>query len=75
MSGTALTDLSAISLTSTARAAASAKGVDLTALVTLAKSHAIELSALLKQIVAVHPSTGGDLANYNQLNTIIGELA
>ena len=75
MSGTALTDLNAISLTSTAKAAVSAKGVDLNALVVLAKSHATELSALLKQIVALHPSTGGDAANYAQLNTIIGELA
>jgi hypothetical protein len=45
MSGTALTDLNAPSLTSTAKAATSAKAVDLNALVELAKSHAIELSA------------------------------
>jgi hypothetical protein len=75
MAGTCLTDLNALSLTSTAKAAASAKGVDLAALVTLAKSHSVELSALLKQIVAVHPSTGADSTNYAQLATIIGELA
>jgi len=72
---TALTDLTAISLTATAKAAASAKGEDLGALITLAKTHITELSALLKQIVAVHPSAGGVAANYTALNTIIGELA
>jgi hypothetical protein len=75
MAGTCFTDLNAIALTGTAKAAGSAKGVDLTALVTLAKAHATELSALLKQIESVHPSTGADLANYNQLVTVIGELA
>jgi hypothetical protein len=72
---TALTDLTAISLTSTAKAAASDKGEDLGALVQLAKSHITELTTLLKQIYAVHPSTGADSTNYAQLATIIGELA
>jgi hypothetical protein len=75
MSGTCLTDLNAISLTASAKAAASAKGVDIAALVALAKSHTIELTALLKAIVAVHPSSGGDSTNYASLNTIISELA
>ena len=75
MAGTALTDLNAISLTTTAKAAASARGVDIAALATLAKSHIIELRTLLQAIVAVHPSTGGDASNYAALNTIIGELA
>jgi hypothetical protein len=71
----ALTDLTAISFTATAKAAASAKGEDLIVLVTLAESHITELSALLKQIVAIHPSTGGDAANYAALNAIVAELA
>jgi hypothetical protein len=75
MSGTCLTDLNAINLTATAKAAASAKGVDLAAIVMLAKTHAIELSSLLRQIQAVHPSSGGDAANYTALTTIISELA
>ncbi|MDX6558174.1 MAG: hypothetical protein QOF72_1223 [Blastocatellia bacterium] len=37
--------------------------------------HAVELQAILKQIVAVHPSGGGDASNYAALNTVIGELA
>jgi hypothetical protein len=72
---TALADLNAIALTATAKAAVSAKGEDLSALVALAKTHITELSALLKLIVAVHPNSGGDASNYAALNTIIGELA
>jgi hypothetical protein len=75
MSGTALTDLGAITLTATAKAAASIKGVDIVGLMTLAKSHATELTALLKTIQSVHPSTGGDASNYASLTAIIGELA
>jgi len=74
MSGTALTDLSAITLTATARAAGSAKCVDIVGLMTLAKSHATELTLLLKAVQAVHPSTGGDSANYASLTSIINEL-
>jgi hypothetical protein len=75
MSGTCLTDLSALTLTATAKAAGSVKGVDIVGLVNLAKSHAIELAALLKSIQAVHPSTGGDATNYASLTAIINELA
>jgi hypothetical protein len=70
-----LTDLTAISLTANAKSVVSAKGADLGALITLAKEHTTELTTVLKQIVAVHPSGGGDAANYAALNTIIGELA
>jgi hypothetical protein len=45
------------------------------ALVVQAELHAIELQAILKQIVAVHPSGGGDAANYSALNAVIAELA
>jgi hypothetical protein len=40
-----------------------------------AELHAIELQAILKQIVAVHPSSGGDASNYAALNAVIAELA
>ena len=75
MAGTALTDLSSLTLTATAKAAAAAKGVNASDLLTLAKSKATELSLLLAQIKSVHPSTGGDAANFALLGTIIGELA
>jgi hypothetical protein len=75
MSGTAFTDLSAITLTSTAKAAASVKGVNITDMMALVKSHATEMTSLLQAIKAVHPSTGGDSTNYASLSAIIAELA
>jgi hypothetical protein len=75
MAGTCLTDLSALTLTSTAKAAASAKGVNITDLMSVAKSHATEMTTLLKAIQAVHPSSGGDASNYASLTAIINELA
>ena len=75
MAGTALTDLSAIVLTSTAKAAAATKGFNITDLMTLAKAKATELTSLLVSIKSVHPSTGGDAANFASLTAIIGELA
>jgi hypothetical protein len=72
---TVLTELSAISLTGTAAAAASAKGVNLGALVALAKTHVIELHLILSNVQAFHPNSGGDTTNYSSLSTIIAELA
>ena len=63
-----------ITLTPTARAAAQKAGVDLAALITHAQGRANELSILLKQIAAFHPSTGGDSANYTAIQTVLGEL-
>jgi hypothetical protein len=42
--------------------------------VTTAQLHVTELQALLKQIVALHPSSGGDAANYAALNAVLAEL-
>lgn len=75
MAGTTLTDLSAITLTANAKAYASARGVDINSMLALAKSHSLEFTTLLKNIVAAHPSGGGDAANLAALNTIIAELA
>ena len=75
MSGTAFTDLSAITLTATAKAFAATQAVDIVGLLALAKTHSTELTTLLKAIQAVHPSSGGDSTNYGTLTTIIGELA
>jgi hypothetical protein len=75
MSGTTFTDLSAIVLTSTAKAAASVKGVNITDMLVLVKSHATEMTSLLQAIKAVHPSTGGDATNYASITAIINELA
>ena len=75
MAGTALTDLNAITLTTTAKAAGQAAGVDLPVLMTLAKDHATEMTRLLNIIHGLHPSGGGDAANYSALTAIIAELA
>jgi hypothetical protein len=72
---TVLTELSAISLTGTAAAAAQAKGVNLAALVSLAKTHTIELQRALSNVTAFHPNSGGDTTNFAALQTIIAELA
>jgi hypothetical protein len=72
---TVMTDLNAIALTATAKSAVSAKGADIGNLVANAKTHVIELQFVLKQIVAHHPSSGPDAANYAALQTIIAELA
>ena len=72
---TVLAELNSISLTGTAAAAAQAKGVNLGALVALAKSHTIELARALANVQAFHPNSGGDTTNYSSLSTIIGELA
>jgi hypothetical protein len=71
---TALTDLRAISLTVTAKAAVAAKGADLQALVTAAQRQITELEITLKQIVALHPSGGPDASNYAALNAVLAEL-
>jgi hypothetical protein len=72
---TVLTELSAISLTGTANAAAQAKGVNLAALVSLAKTHTIELQRSLANVLAYHPSSGGDATNFASLTAIVAELA
>lgn len=75
MAGTVLTDLNAITLTTTAKAAAQAKGANLPDLMNLCKEAAIELSRLITETQKYHPSGGGDATNYAALTTIIGELA
>jgi len=72
---TLLTDLQALTLTATAKAAGSKKGTDLAALLTIAIEATRELTTLLKLIYAAHPSSGGDAANYATLAAIIAELA
>jgi hypothetical protein len=72
---TALTDLKAIALTANAKKVGSAKGVDLGALVAQAQLQITELETTLKQIVALHPSGGGDATNYAALNAVLAELA
>jgi hypothetical protein len=72
---TVLTDLKAIGLTASAKGVISAKGPELSALVTMAQLHVTELQTVLKQILALHPSGGGDASNYAALNAVLAQLA
>jgi hypothetical protein len=58
MSGTVKTDAQAVSPTSTAKAAFQARGADVGNLMTLIQAHAIDLIALTKQVIAIHPADG-----------------
>jgi hypothetical protein len=71
----ALTDLTSITLTATARNAGHKAGVNLAALLDNAKLKAVELARLLTIISALHPTTGSDAANSAELAIIIAELA
>ena len=72
---TAHTDLAAITPTANAKGVAQAAGVNLPQLMALADTHINELRILLKQIIALHPSSGGDAANYAALQAVLAELA
>jgi hypothetical protein len=72
---TVLADLTAITPTANAKGVVSAKGADLTVLIGNAKQHIIELQAVLKQIIAHHPTGGGDAANVTALNAVLAQLA
>lgn len=68
-------DIKAITPTATAKAALSKGGTDINALFSQTLLVSAELRKLLLQIQALHPSGGGDAANYAALTTIINELA
>jgi hypothetical protein len=72
---TVLNDLKAITMTANAKNTVSAKGADLASLVNTAQQHIIELQAVLKQIIALHPTGGGDAANLSALNAVLAQLA
>jgi hypothetical protein len=72
---TVLADLTAIAPTANAKNVVSAKGTDLTFLIGNAKQDIVELQAKLKQIIAHHPTSGGDAANLTALNAVLAQLA
>jgi hypothetical protein len=65
------TDLAAIAVTATAKSASSAKGADMAGLINQALIMNADLTRILKQIVAYHPSGGADAANFTTLNNAI----
>ena len=72
---TTLTDIRAVAPTANAKVVVAAKGADITALMAQAQIKAAELQVIVKQIIAVHPSGGGDAANMTALNNILTALA
>lgn len=68
-------ELAAITLTANAKVVGSTKGTDMNALMVQAKLNTAELQKLMKQIVAHHPTGGGDAANLTALNAIVTELS
>jgi hypothetical protein len=67
-------ETAAIVPTANAKAVVSAKGADISGLMGLLQQHAVEMQILIKEIIKVHPSGGGDAANLTALNAILSEL-
>jgi hypothetical protein len=67
-------NLAAVTLTANAKAVGEAAGVNLASLQTQLDSHLVEAAILLKQIIALHPSGGGDAANLTALQNLLVSL-
>jgi hypothetical protein len=65
----------AITLTATAKAAGQNAAVALKDLQTQLDQRLAEDAVLLRQILAIHPSTGGDAANYTALQAILTAIS
>jgi hypothetical protein len=64
----------AIVPTANAAAVVQAKGANINGLMQLLQGHAVDMQTLVKQIIALHPSGGGDAANLTALSAILTEL-
>jgi hypothetical protein len=71
---TVKSDAAAITPTANAKAVVQTKAQDLTSLMLLLQQAAIEMQILVKEIIKVHPTGGGDAANLTALNAILAEL-
>jgi hypothetical protein len=69
------TDLTAITPTTTARQAFKNAGTNLDELLAQVAVQASDLQRLLKQVIALHPNSGGDSSNYSALTSLLAELA
>ena len=72
---TVKTEAAAIVPTANAKAVVQAKGANISDLMQLLQQSAIDMQALVKQIIALHPSGGGDAANLTALNAILNRVA
>jgi hypothetical protein len=68
-------DAVAITPTANAKSVVQAKGTDIGNLMALFQQHAIEMQILLKSIISLHPTGGGDASNLTALNNLLAELA
>jgi hypothetical protein len=65
------TDLTALALTANAKSVGQVKGADLQGLINEALVHNNDLTLLLKAIIAIHPTGGGDAANLTTLQNAV----
>lgn len=67
--------LAAITPTARANLAGQQQGVNLASLLAQLDTHAGEMQILLKQIIALHPTGGGDASNLTTLQSLLTSLA
>ncbi|WOJ89852.1 hypothetical protein RZS28_00615 [Methylocapsa polymorpha] len=67
-------NLAAVTLTANAKSAGQAAGVNLASLQAQLDEHLVEAAVLLKQIIALHPSSGGDATNYTALQNLLAAI-
>ncbi|WP_024516832.1 hypothetical protein [Bradyrhizobium sp. Tv2a-2] len=67
---TVVTNLKAITPTANAKSVVQTKGADISSLMLLAQQHGVELNNVITQILALHPTGGGDAANVTALQAI-----
>jgi hypothetical protein len=66
--------VAAIVPTANAKSVVQAKGVQINDLMQLLQQHAIEMQAIVKQVISLHPTGGGDAANLTALQAVLAEL-
>jgi hypothetical protein len=70
---TVKTDAAALMPNATAKAAVVSKGADYASLNLLLQQHAVDMIALVKQLISLHP-TSGDSSTLTALNNLLTEL-
>ena len=71
---TALSDIKAIAPSANAKVVVAAKATDITSLMALMMQHCSELQAIVRQVIAVYPTTVADATMLTQLNSILTEI-
>ena len=71
---TVLAELNAIALTANAKAIGQTKACNMDSLMGQARLVTADLQKIVKQVIAHHPSGGGDAANLAALNAVLAQL-